>query len=96
MNLETFLKISSDKLRQDFSAVKELFDNSTKILDSLTGYDFDERPVGKVAKAEYFEKKAEANCQIYAHTLQIDYDLVISLVFDYRETVRGLKEFYKF
>jgi hypothetical protein len=66
---------------EEFKAIKQLFDQATRHRDN-----------SNFNLAQHYEKKGEANVQILSKTLNLDYDIVIDLVFDFERTRKKLRD----
>ena len=64
---------------EEFKTIKSIFDRASKFFEN-----------NKIAEGEYLEKKASFNCKILSKQFNLDYDIIIDLVFDYEYTINKL------
>jgi phage host-nuclease inhibitor protein Gam len=77
--LPTALNFSKKQI-EEFKAVKELFDRADKHRANL-----------KSDLADYYEKKGEANVRILSDKLNLEYNTIINLIYDFENTSKQLK-----
>jgi CO dehydrogenase/acetyl-CoA synthase delta subunit len=94
MKKEIYNKIISKEFQKELQVAKDYFDKADELMEGIAGgYGEKTEYENKLIRAaEYAENKARENCLIFSEILDLGYQDVLSLVFDYEATVKNIRK----